>query len=303
MGTGVAKLQHQYSFYRLATIGWANPLLKQTLPLLGEALEREVLVDLSEVVFMDAFGVTYLAACLERCRTLDAIPKILIRRPKSEKAYKYLLDTGFYESVGISNQAEARRPSKGRVDLVHIEALEPLFVDGLLDFLEGVQPFVSGLKESMRMSFYELMLNFAEHSGSQFGAWASGQRYADRVTLCLLDLGRGIPDSLRTIKKFAPRSDPDLIELSTAEGISAAAGTNQRGLGLTVIRRFVRANRGTMTIISGTGRVRFRPDRKPIRDKIHGNFPGTAVFLSLVPTERGLYVFGDEDETNDANCG
>jgi anti-anti-sigma regulatory factor len=164
--------QRQYTFYRLPTIGWANPLLKRTLPLISENIEHEILVDLSEVVFMDAFGVTYLAACLERCRTLGTIPKILIRRPKSDKVYQYLLDTGFYESVGISNQSEARKPSKDRVDLVHITALEPLFVDALLDFLEGVQPFAPGLKDSMRMSFYELIQNFAEHSQSASGAWA-----------------------------------------------------------------------------------------------------------------------------------
>src|SRR3977135_3115321 len=93
-------------------------------------------------------------------------------------------------------------------------------------------------------------------------------------------------------------SDPRLIELSSEEGISGAAAG--RGRGLTVIRRFVRVNGGTMTIISGKGRVRFRPDRKPIRDEIDGTFPGTAVFLSLVPTQRGLYVLGDEEETNDS---
>ena len=293
----------RFSFYRLATIGWVNPLLRQTVHLLSKDIDHEIFVDLSEVVFIDAFGVTYLAACLERCRTLGTIPKILIRRPKNEKAYKYLLDTGFYESVGISNQSEARRPSKDRVDLVHVTALEPLFVDGLLDFLEGVQPFAPGLKDSMRMSFYELIQNFAEHSHSSSGAWASGQRYKGRVTLCLLDLGRGIPNNLRSIKKFARMRDPHLIELATEEGVSSVVGPSQRGLGLTVIRKFVRANGGAMTIISAGGRVRFRPDRKPIRDELHGHFPGTAVFLSLVPTERGLYVIGDEDETNDAHCG
>jgi len=150
----------------------------------------------------------------------------------------------------------------------------------------------------MRMALIELVQNFAEHSGSVFGAWASGQKFRGRITLCLLDLGKGIPSSLRGVPKYHRMRDPHLIELSTEEGVSAAA--TSRGRGLFVIRRFVRANEGTMTIISGKGRVRFRPDRKPMRDEIDGFFPGTAVFLSLVPTKRGLYVLGDEEGNNDA---
>lgn len=151
----------------------------------------------------------------------------------------------------------------------------------------------------MRMALIEMVQNFAEHSGSESGAWASGHKYRDRITLCLLDLGRGIPTSLRGVQQYRRMGDPHLIELSTEEGVSAVA--TSRGRGLTVIRRFVRINEGTMTIISGKGRVRFRPDRKPITDEIDGFFAGTAVFLSLVPTKRGLYVLGDEEENNDTH--
>ncbi|MGH7842467.1 MAG: hypothetical protein ACREQT_13235, partial [Candidatus Binataceae bacterium] len=188
-------------------------------------------------------------------------------------------------------------PNKNRVDLIHIQTLEPLFIDGLLDFLESTQPFAPGLKQSMRMSLIELVQNFAEHSGSQSGAWASGYKYRDRITLCLLDLGKGIPNSLRGVQKYKRMRDPHLIELSTEEGVTAAA--TSRGQGLTLIRRFDRANSGTMTIISGRGRVRFRPDRKPMRNELDGIFPGTAVFLSLVPTQRGLFILEDTEECND----
>jgi len=287
----------RYPFYRLATIGWANPLLRQTLPLLSEQIPKELVVDLSAVEFLDSFGLTYLAACLDRCRAGETITKILVRPPTRAKVNEYLQDAGFYESIGLGDQFRPRQPNKDRVDLVHIRELEPLFIDGLLDFLESVQPFARGLKLSMRMSLLELVQNFAEHSGSVSGAWASGHKYQNRLTLCLLDLGKGIPQSLRTVKQYRRMKDPHLIELATEEGVSSVA--TSRGRGLNVIRRFVRFNGGTMTIISGKGRVRFRPDRRPMRDTIDGAFPGTAVFLSLVPTQRGLYVLDDEENGND----
>lgn len=107
------------------------------------------------------------------------------------------------------------------MDLVHIKELEPLFIDGLLDFLENVQRFAPRLRLSMRMALLELVQNFADHSGSVSGAWASGQKYRDRITLCLLDLGKGIPNSLRGVQKYRRMRDPHLIEISTEEGVSA----------------------------------------------------------------------------------
>ncbi|MGH6868710.1 MAG: STAS domain-containing protein, partial [Methylocella sp.] len=130
----------RFSFYRLATIGWANPLLRQTLALLGNDISQEILVDLSPVVFLDSFGITYLAACLDRCRDQKAITKILIRPPTLSNVHRHLQEVGFYESIGLGNQFQARQPNKNRVDLIHIQTLEPLFIDGLLDFLESTQP-------------------------------------------------------------------------------------------------------------------------------------------------------------------
>jgi hypothetical protein len=126
------------------------------------------------------------------------------------------------------------------------------------------------------------------------GAWATGQKHQNRITLCVLDLGKGIPTTLQTLQKYRRHKDPHLIELATEEGVSSVPGN--RGRGLSIIRRFVRSNGGAMTIISGNGRVRFRSDRRPMRDRIDGHFPGTAVFLSLAPTKIGLYVLDENGE-------
>lgn len=283
----------EFPFYRLATIGWANPLLRSTVSLLADPPE-ELVIDLSAVTFTDSFGVTYLAACVHR--TLEHGAKVRIRPPRAPAVNRYLRDVGFYESFGIDEHFPARSPlSAHRVDLVHIRALEPMFIDKLLTFLEALQPFEPGLRPSMRLSLMELVQNFAEHSGSPAGAWACGQVHpysketrAPRVTLCLLDLGHGIPDKLRTVEKYRRFSDTKLVELATEEGVSSV--DESRGKGLSTIRRFARANGGVMTIVAGEARVRFRADRRPEGFVLDECFPGTAVFLSLVPTAQGLYV-------------
>ncbi len=282
----------EYPFYRLVTVGWANPLVRPTVELIRQP-PSEATVDLSAVTFVDSFGVTYLAACVHRC--LDAGSAVTIRVPRDAGVSTYLRDIGFYESIGIGEYFPARRPSTNRVDLAHITRLEPGFIDYLLDFLEQYQPFEEGLRPSIRLTLLELVQNFAEHSGSVSGAWVCGQFHpysketkSPRVTLCVLDLGRGIATALRTVHRYRRLMDAELVELATLEGVSSAR--KSRGRGLSTIREIARTNGGTMTIVSGSGRVRFRPDRRPEQLRaLDQVFPGSAVFLSLVPTGRGLY--------------
>lgn len=283
----------EFPFYRLTTIGWANPLLRPTVELLRTP-PAEVTVDLSTVTFVDSFGVTYLAACVHRC--LDAGSQVSIRVPRDQGVSSYLRDIGFYESIGIGEYFPARRPSPHRVDLAHITALAPGFIDYLLDFLEQYQMLAEGLRPSIRLALMELVQNFAEHSGSESGAWVCGQFHpysketkSPRVTLCILDLGRGIATALRGVQKFSRKTDSELVELSTLEGVSSVA--KNRGRGLSTIRQIARANGGTMTIVSGEARVRFRPDRQAEQLRcLDHSFPGSAVYLSLVPTQRGLFA-------------
>jgi K+-sensing histidine kinase KdpD len=140
------------------------------------------------------------------------------------------------------------------------------------------------------MALLELIQNFSEHSGSAHGAWIVGQfdSHEKRIGVCVMDLGIGIPGSLRILTKYRSYGDERLIEDATRLGISSTGGS--RGLGLNTIRRFVAANEGVLTVLAGTGLVRFEAERAPKRRKLRVPFPGTAVFMSLLPTKRGLFA-------------
>lgn len=277
----------EYPFYRLATAGWANRLLRDTVSLLDGKVSDGLVLDLSNLEFVDTLGITYLAACFH---TVSSKVHGFVRPPRKKEVNDYLLDVGLYEAIGLGGRFRPRKPSRDRVDLIHITELEPLFIDHLLDFLERRQPFVEGLRGSMRMALLELIQNFAEHSGSQVGAWVSGQFHPqrNRITLCVLDLGRGIPEALRSVARYRRYGDARLVELATVEGISSVPAS--RGLGLSTIRRFVRSNGGFLRLVAGETQVSFPPDRRPIRKALDTPFPGTVAFMSLVPTKRGLFV-------------
>jgi hypothetical protein len=277
-----------------ATIDNAGSILRESSALLEGKVMPGFVLDLSKLVEVDSFGITYLAACVRA--VVAAKITGFVRRPRSEDLHRFLLDVGLYEEIGISERFGPRTLSKDRVDIIHIKQLEPLFIDYLLDFLETMQPFERGLRPSIRMALMELVQNFAEHAGSRQGAWASGQLNAqrDRMTLGLLDLGKGIPDVMRTIPGFRRLGDAKLIELSTEEGISSAATTPRaRGLGLAMIRRFVKSNSGTLTILAARGIVRFPPEGRPVLKSTGVRFRGTAGFMSLVPTRRGLFALDE----------
>lgn len=142
----------------------------------------------------------------------------------------------------------------------------------------------------MRMALLELVQNFSEHSGSAFGAWIVGQfdLREKRIGLCVMDLGIGIPRSLRVLTKYRSYGDESLIESATRLGISSTEGS--RGLGLNTIRRFVAANEGVLTVLAATGMVKFDAQKAPKHRKLRVPFPGTAVCMSLLPTKRGLFA-------------
>jgi ABC-type transporter Mla MlaB component len=210
-----------FTFYRLSTIGWANPLIKSTGQLLCGDLPEECTLDLSQVEFVDSFGVTYMAACFQSCMASQS--RCFVLPPRNQEVNNYLIDVGLYESAGLGQYFRPRSPSSARVDLVHVTQLQPGFIDFLLDFLEHMQPFATGVRPSMRLTLVELLQNFVEYSGSIEGAWVAGQFHprpkgspnVPRVTLCFLDRGRGIPDALRTVRKYRRIGDARLIEKAT----------------------------------------------------------------------------------------
>jgi hypothetical protein len=137
---------------------------------------------------IDSFGIAVLAASFYVL--VSSGIHGFIRPPKRQDVHRELLDMGLYESLGV-DRFGPRTPRTDRVDIKHITAFQPGFIDHLLDFLEHMQPFEEGLRLSIRMALLELVQNFSEHSRSDIGAWVAGQLDPrdNRVNLCIMDFG------------------------------------------------------------------------------------------------------------------
>src|SRR5205814_8696270 len=101
--------------------------------------------------------------------------------------------------------------------------------------------------------------------------------------ISFVDVGRGIPDLIRTLKKYqSVRDDAALIEAATEEGVTTRKD-RPGGMGLTFIRQYLRGSEGTLSILSEHGKVSFQPKKIVRRSKKAGEqpFPGTAIDILM----------------------
>ncbi len=116
------------------------------------------------------------------------------------------------------------------------------------------------------------------------------------IRLCIADLGKGIFESLKSIREYQNLTgDSDAIRQATNEGVSSRP--RRAGLGLTHIKSFIRINKGQLCIISGKGKVFWKYDHgKIMNQKMEMPFPGTIVKLIINIDKEGYYMFRDEQE-------
>lgn len=130
----------------------------------------------------------------------------------------------------------------------------------------------------------ELCTNIYDHStspGGQVRGFIAMQAYKDSVKFAVMDLGIGIPKSLRS--RFPGLDDSELIQKAFEPGISARH-EEARGLGLTRVAEIVEHQDGILNIRSGKAKVLLlgRQRHREIHKLQHAlTFPGTQIGILL----------------------
>ncbi len=130
----------------------------------------------------------------------------------------------------------------------------------------------------------ELCTNIYDHSTSPGGkvhGFIAMQAYKDSVKFAVMDLGIGIPKSLRS--RFADLDDSELIQKAFVPGVSARH-EEARGLGLTRVAEIVGHQDGILNIRSGKAKVLLlgRQRQREIHKLQHAlTFPGTQIGILL----------------------
>ncbi len=161
---------------------------------------------------------------------------------------------------------------------------------------KGIPDMSPLLHRKFRESISEIFGNAVDHSGTQLGIFACGQFFpkAHRLDFSIADLGIGIRENIQN------RIGLTLDSTAAIEwAVSGDNTTRQRedgkpgGLGLKLIREFIKLNEGKMQIISGIGYWSTTP--KGIEKKDFAlPFPGTVVNIEINTADTKSYCMESE---------
>jgi hypothetical protein len=153
------------------------------------------------------------------------------------------------------------------------------------------------LRDAIVGHVWEIYNNAFEHSGSEIGVFSCGQHFyrQNELILSVVDFGQGIPAKVRTFLNSDPRAGQlpaaGCLRWAFQRGNTTKEG-EPGGLGLDLLKEFVRLNQGKLEVYSNEGYAIIDKDGE--RYENHDiSFEGTAVHITLFCDER-LYHFKDE---------
>jgi len=140
----------------------------------------------------------------------------------------------------------------------------------------------------------ELFENAFAHADSASGCIAIGQLYPNKqeVQICVCDAGIGIPERVRLAGYRFPRQS-EAIAWSLENGTTTRAHDGPPGgLGLFLLRNFVRVNGGTVRIIANRGYYSCSSG-SPILTTLPCALPGTLLQFKFRLLRNVVYQLGD----------
>lgn len=274
-------------FPKVSTIAYADTIIKNCVD--AQKSKGALTFNFRKTTWIDPFAITVIANTIQCC--LQTRKKEITYVPPDDiDLKKYLSQIGFNRFFHL-NGADIHKDTS--VELAQLTALKPLYIDDLLSLIDSKMRLSQGVKDSLKMSMQEILTNVFDHSKSENGCFVCAQYYPAKrkIRLCITDFGVGILANLK--KKYKPKTDIEAIEKSVEEGVTSRQ--QSAGFGLTHIRNFLKVNEGTLTIISGRGKVNFYSNKVKSYN-ISKGFEGTIVNLKINANKESFYFLRGEEE-------
>ncbi|MEK7841063.1 MAG: ATP-binding protein, partial [Deltaproteobacteria bacterium] len=146
------------------------------------------------------------------------------------------------------------------------------------------------LKDAIVGRVWEIYANAFEHGKSQVGIFSCGQHYPihHELKLTVVDFGVGIPSNVRLFFKHDPRaqslSAANCLKWAFQRGTTTKPNGTSRGMGLDLLKDFVKVNKGRLEIFSHEGYVIIDGEREQFVNRTTF-FEGTLVNITFVCDE------------------
>lgn len=166
------------------------------------------------------------------------------------------------------------------------------FYDYLESYMNGrgIPRMTKALTKRFRQSLVEIFLNASIHSYSASGIFACGQFFPEkhRLDFTIADAGIGIRENVRRYTGKKRISSCAAIKWALIEGNTTKTGREPGGLGLKLIKDFIRMNRGKLQIVSRFGYYEFSAKGDSVV-KMENDFPGTSVNIEINTKDTSRY--------------
>lgn len=138
------------------------------------------------------------------------------------------------------------------------------------------------LRDEIVSHVVEIYDNAFTHARSPIGVTSCGQYYPylKRLKLTIADFGVGIPANVQRFLGSPDLAPAEAIRWALQSGNTTYLRQAPRGLGLDLLRSFVKTNGGLLDVFSGGGYVRIGKDSDRFGNMTH-TFPGTLVNITL----------------------
>lgn len=273
-------------FPKLSTIAYADKIIKSCVD--AQRSKEPLTFVFERTTWIDPFAINVISGTIQCC--LQTKERTTYIPPEDKKLRDYLSQIGFNRFFQMNGKNIHKDTS---VELAQLTALKPLYIEDLIFLIDSKMKLSKGVKDSLKMSIQEILTNVFDHSKSNAGCFVCAQYYPLKMTirLCITDFGVGILSTLK--KKYGITNDIDAIKLSVKEGVTSRP--QSAGFGLTNIRNFLKVNEGTLTIISGKGKVNFYSNNVESFN-ISKGFEGTIVNLKINANKESFYFLTDEED-------
>jgi len=186
-----------------------------------------------------------------------------------------------------------------------------LDMNGIMDYLtynwigKGWIHVSDKLRDAIAGTMWEIYNNAFEHSGTTIGVFSCGQHFwrQNDLILTVVDFGRGIPATVRTFLRnyvdenlVASLTGAACLRWAFERGNTTCIGGVARGLGLDLLKEFVRINQGKLEVYSNEGYALIDKDGERFTNRIT-SFEGTVFHITL-RCDENLYRFVDETNGN-----
>jgi len=160
---------------------------------------------------------------------------------------------------------------------------------------KAIPDMSSALRKKFWESIFELFSNAVIHSKTKLGIFTCGQYFHQRkhIDFAIADLGIGISQTLID-NKGLHLHPVNAIDWAMEGTNTTKTGSIPGGLGLKLLRDFIRINAGRIQVVSDVGYWEQHADGSVEKQILPNPFPGTIVNIEINTADTNSYILSSE---------